>query len=77
MIFFTYTYTTEEKNRNRVAIVNELMLTISNLLVRNEYCKKADDFGIFDLIFDSMTFHMNEEVTIYSKNLIHLSFSYG
>lgn len=49
------------EHKNDEPLMNDLMLTLSALLVRAEFCKKVEEAGALDLIKDVMKdFHDNE-----------------
>lgn len=44
--------------------MSDLMLTLSSLLVRNEFCKKVEDAGGLEMIKDVMITFQEKEVSV-------------
>lgn len=49
------------KYKENDIIINELLLTLSALLVRNEFCKTVDEAGGLEMIKDILTYYIDNE----------------
>ena len=45
--------------------VKELLMTLSCLVVRNEFCAKVEEAGGIKFIFDALTTYCDDEVNMY------------